>query len=149
MTDREKAANDLLRAAARLNRWASQAAAFEIPYAQARLIALIDELQPVRVSALADADHSSQPTVTAQVQRMERAGWVCRCDDPADARATLVRLTPEGSTALGQVRAARARVIDPFLDRLDEPVLDRVRVAVDVMTELLDLASHDPSRKDS
>ncbi|MDN5797505.1 MAG: MarR family transcriptional regulator [Intrasporangium sp.] len=149
MTDRQTAANDLLRAAARLNRWASQAAAFEIPYAQARLIAVIDELQPVRVSALADADHSSQPTVTAQVRRMERAGWVRRHADPSDARASLISLTREGATALSQVRAARAGVIDPFLDRLDDPALDRVRVAVDLITELLDLASSGPSRKDA
>ncbi len=149
MTDRQSAANDLLRAAARLNRWASQAAAFDIPYAQARLIALIDELQPVRISALAEADHSSQPTVTTQVQRIEQAGWVRRDTDPEDARATLVRLTPEGAAALSHVRAARARVLDPVLDRLAGPGLDRVRVAVDVMTELLDLATSTPSRKDS
>lgn len=149
MTSRQSAANDLLRAAARLNRWASQAAAFEVPYAQARLLALIDEMQPVRISALADADHSSQPTVTTQVQRMETAGWVRRDADPDDARATLVTLTRAGAHALGDVRAARARVLDPALDRLDGDALERIRVAVAVMTELLELASTEPPRKDS
>lgn len=149
MTGRQSAANDLLRAAARLNRWASQAAAFDVPYAQARLLALVDEMQPVRISALAEADHSSQPTVTTQVQRMEAAGWVLRQTDPHDARATLVSLSPAGAEALADVRAARARVLDPALARLDGPALERVRVAVSVMTDLLELASSNPPRKDS
>ncbi|EWT07392.1 MarR family transcriptional regulator [Intrasporangium chromatireducens Q5-1] len=149
MTSRQSAANDLLRAAARLNRWASQAAAFDVPYAQARLLALIDEMQPVRISALAEADHSSQPTVTTQVQRMETAGWVLRQTDPDDARATLVSLSPAGAQALDEVRAARAQVLDPALDRLDGPALERVHAAVSVMTELLELASSTASRKDS
>ena len=74
MATRPNPANDLLRVAARLSRWASQVASFDIPFAQARLLGLIDEHAPVRVSALAARDHSSQPTVTAQLQRMEAAG---------------------------------------------------------------------------
>ncbi len=137
-------ANDLLRVAARLSRWASQNASFDIPFGQARLLGLIDEHAPVRVSALAVLDHSSQPTVTTQVQRMEAAGWVGREADRSDARASLVSLTPEGTAALVRVRAARAAVLEPFINRLDGSPAQRVRVAVDVMTELLELASSSP-----
>ena len=119
-------------------------ASFDIPFAQARLLGLIDEHAPVRVSALAARDHSSQPTVTAQLQRMEAAGWVRREADPADARATLVSLTPEGTAALIRVREARGGVLEPFIIRLDAPAIERVQVAVDVMTELLELASDQP-----
>jgi DNA-binding MarR family transcriptional regulator len=135
------AANALLRAAARLSRWASQSASFDIPFAQARLLALVDELGPVRVSALAEADHSSQPTVTSQVHRLEAAGWARREPDPADARATLVSLTEHGAAALARVRAARAEVLDPVLARLDGHGLERVQAATAVLDELLELAS--------
>ncbi len=107
MTATEDTANDLLRAAARLSRWASQSASFDMPFAQARLLALIDELGP----------------------------------DPADARATLVSLTPHGDVALHQVRVARAKVLDPTLARLGGDGLARTRAAIDVLTELLNLTA--------
>jgi len=136
--------DDLLRAAARLSRWASQSATFDIPHAQARLLALIDENGTMRIRAIAEADHTSQPTVTTQVQRMEAAGWVCRRADAADARASLVSLTPAGRAALARIRAARAAVLDPVIAALQGPGRSRVRDAVAVMTELLDAASAGP-----
>lgn len=144
--------NDLLRSAARLSRWASRHASFDVPFAQARLLALLDELGPSRVSALAAADHSSQPTITTQLQRLEASGWVHRASDPDDARATVVSLSDEGRAALESVRQARLAVLSPALDRLDGPALARVQVAIDVMDELLAAASDTPdphpTRKD-
>ncbi|MGO4600215.1 MarR family winged helix-turn-helix transcriptional regulator [Terrabacter sp. 2RAF25] len=144
--------NDLLRSAARLSRWASRHASFDVPFAQARLLALLDELGPSRVSALAAADHSSQPTITTQLQRLEASGWVHRASDPDDARATVISLSEEGSAALESVRQARLAVLSPALDQLDGPALARVQVAIDVMDELLTAASDTtdphPTRKD-
>jgi DNA-binding MarR family transcriptional regulator len=98
--------NDLLRSAARLSRWASRHASFDVPFAQARLLALLDELGASRVSALAAADHSSQPTITTQLQRLEASGWVHRAPDPDDARAAVISLSDEGHAALESVRRA-------------------------------------------
>jgi DNA-binding MarR family transcriptional regulator len=142
MQETAAAANEMLRAAARLSRWASQTASFDIPYAQARLLALVDELAPVRITTLAEADHSSQPTVTGQVHRLEAAGWVRREPDLSDARATLVSLTPAGAVALSRVRAARAEVLYPALSHLDSDGLGRVLAATEVLNELLDLVSN-------
>jgi DNA-binding MarR family transcriptional regulator len=133
--------NDLLRSAARLSRWASRHASFDVPFAQARLLALLDELGPSRVSALAAADHSSQPTITTQLQRLETAGWVHRAPDPDDARATVISLSDEGRTALESVRRARLAVLSPALEHLDASSRRRIRIAVDVMNELLAAAS--------
>ena len=105
--------NDLLRSAARLSRWASRHASFDVPFAQARLLALLDELGPSRVSTLAAADHSSQPTITTQLQRLEASGWVDRASDPDDARATVISLSAEGHAALESVRRARLAVLVP------------------------------------
>ena len=144
--------NDLLRSAARLSRWASRNASFDVPFAQARLLALIDELGPSRVSVLAAADHSSQPTITTQLHKVEAAGWVSRECDPDDARATVVSLTEAGHAALAEVRRARLAVLAPALEQLDDTGRDRMRVAVGVINELLSAATepthHTTSRKD-
>jgi DNA-binding MarR family transcriptional regulator len=134
-------ANELLRSSARLSRWASRHASFDVPFAQARLLALLDELGPSRISILAVADHSSQPTVTAQVQRLEAQGWARRTADPEDARATLVSLSDDGRTALEGVREARVAVLAPLLDQLDDAGVADLRVAVDVLGRLLGAAA--------
>jgi len=136
--------DDLLRNAARLNRWATRHADLEVPFAQARLLSLLEELGPARIGELARADHTSQPTLTSCVQRLEAAGWVRREGDPADARASVVSLTPAGRGALTNVRRARAAVLQPVLDELernDPAALPRVRAAVEVIAELLDAST--------
>lgn len=152
VTETDTLGNDLLRSAARLSRWASRNASFDVPFAQARLLALLDELGPSRVSVLAAADHSSQPTMTTQLHKVETAGWVRRDGDPDDARASVVSLTAAGHAALAEVRRARLAVLAPALDQLDDTGRDRMRVAVDVINELLRGATepthHSTSRKD-
>jgi len=144
MNPRETVANDLLRAAARLSRWASRLASFDVPFAQARLLALLDELGPARVSVLAEADHCSQPTMTTALQRLESAGWAQRAPDPGDARASLLSLTPAGRDTLEAIRRARAGVLSPTLSGLDEAQVERLRDAADVMEGLLQRVAPTP-----
>jgi DNA-binding MarR family transcriptional regulator len=141
MTDPVALGNELLRSSARLSRWASRHASFDVPFAQARLLALLDELGPARVSTLAAADHSSQPTITTQLQRLEAQGWVGRAADPDDARASLMSLTDEGHRKLDGMRQARVAVLAPLLDDLDDEGLAQLQTAVDVIGRLLDAAS--------
>ncbi|WP_270889354.1 MarR family winged helix-turn-helix transcriptional regulator [Pedococcus sp. 5OH_020] len=137
MDERSTVGNDLLRAAARLTRWATRNASFEVPYAQARLLALLDELGPSRVSALAEADHSSQPSMTAALQRLESQGWAQREPDPSDARATLLSLSRAGRKALYEVRAARLDALSPTLDALSDSDIAVLREAITVMESLV------------
>jgi len=155
METRETVANDLLRAAARLSRWASRLASFDVPFAQARLLALLDELGPARVSVLAEADHCSQPTMTTALQRLEAAGWAQRVPDPGDARASLLSLSPAGRDTLEAIRGARAGVLSPTLTSLDQDEVERLRDAAAVIEGLLQRvappsqASHPPQTKPS
>ncbi len=141
MTTTVALGNELLRSSARLSRWASRHASFDVPFAQARLLALLDELGPARVSALAAADHSSQPTITGQLQRLEAHGWARREQDPDDARASLMSLTDEGRGKLDSLRNARVAVLAPLLDELDDDGIDDLRTAVAVLGRLLDSAA--------
>ncbi len=134
-------AEDLLRHAARLSRWASRHATLEMPWAAARVLSLVEELQPVRVTALADADDTSQPAMTAQVRRLLDEGLVHRAPDPADARASLVSLTPEGERALTGARRARGRALAPVLAGIDPADL---RATVALLGRLVEATRSDP-----
>jgi DNA-binding MarR family transcriptional regulator len=123
---------------ARINRLATQQVRLELPYAQARLLSTIDDQGAARISDLAVLDHCSQPTMTSQVRRLEDAGLVSRTTDPADGRAVLISITPEGVATLARVRADRGAAIDPYLERLDSADRQTLVDAVRVMHSLLD-----------
>jgi DNA-binding MarR family transcriptional regulator len=131
-------AADLLSVVARINRLATQRVRMQLPYAQARLLSMIEDQDSARISDLAALDHCSQPTMTAQVRRLELAGLVSRTTDPTDARAVLISITPEGVAVLADVRADRGAVIDPYLERLPEADRQTLSDAVRVMRSLLD-----------
>ena len=131
-------AADLLSVVARINRLATQRVRMQLPFAQARLLSMIEDQDAARISDLAALDHCSQPTMTAQVRRLELAGLVSRTTDPTDARAVLISITPEGVAVLADVRADRGAVIDPYLERLPEADRQTLADAVRVMRNLLD-----------
>jgi DNA-binding MarR family transcriptional regulator len=131
-------AADLLSVVARINRLATQRVRMQLPYAQARLLSMIDDQDAARISDLAALDHCSQPTMTTQVRRLELAGLVSRITDPADARAVLISITSKGVAVLADVRADRGAVIDPYLERLGDADRQTLAEAVRVMRSLLD-----------
>lgn len=130
--------SELLTVVAKLNRLATQRIRLPLPVAQARLLGTIDDKGEARISDLAELDHCSQPTMTTQVRRLEDAGLVARTPDPDDARAVRIRITPEGRTMLAQVRADRAAVIDPRIERLSQQDRDILSDAVGALRRLLD-----------
>lgn len=61
-----------------------------------------------RCSALAARAGVDVSVASRQLAVLERGGYVERRPDPRDGRATLLRLTPQGSEALAATRALRA-----------------------------------------
>ena len=112
--------DELLRSVARLHRWATRNAHLEVPPAQIRVLALVSDIGPARIGDLAEADHSSQPTMTSQIQRAEAHGWLTRTPDPDDARASLIDLSPKGERELAVARASRSAAITPLLAGLSQ-----------------------------
>ncbi|KRE42729.1 MarR family winged helix-turn-helix transcriptional regulator [Knoellia sp. Soil729] len=125
---------ELLRSVARLHRWATRNAQLDVPPAQVRLLALVGDIGPARIGDLAEADHSSQPTMTSQIQRAEAHGWLTRTPDPDDARASLIDLSVRGERELATARASRSAAITPLLQGLsqrDAATLNRAIAIVD------------------
>src|SRR3954470_9563194 len=94
---------EIVVASARLTRMASRDVS-ALPHAAMRLLGRLDELGPTRISDLAKADRTSQPTMSTLVQRQEEQGGVRREPDPADSRASLISLTKTGLTELQRAR---------------------------------------------
>ncbi len=113
-----------------------------IPAAGTRLLSLLDELGPSTVSALAQADRCTQPTMSGLVNGLAGKGWVERVPHPGDARSTLVRLTPEGHQTLSEVRQRNAGLVAERLARAgrSEPEL---ATAVAVLSDALSPAGPD------
>lgn len=86
--------------------------------AQARALATLRDAGPQRVTDLADLEHVAQPTMSALVARMERAGWVRRGVDEVDRRAVVVVLTDAGREVVDELVAARTRLLQGYLDAL-------------------------------
>jgi DNA-binding MarR family transcriptional regulator len=128
---------ELLTMVARLNRLATQRIRLPLPWAQARLLGTIEDCGEARISDLAELDHCSQPTMTIQVRRLEDAGLVARTPDPDDARAVRIRITPEGSAVLTQVRADRAAVIEPPIRGLSDEDRATLSAAVGALHRLV------------
>ena len=102
-----------------------------------RMLALLEESGPLGVTALAEADRSSQPTVSGAVRQLEGEGWVAKKTDPTDARRALVELTPKGRQRLLDARRDNGRAVAERLARTG-PTADDVAQAVSVLRDVLD-----------
>jgi len=79
----------------------------------------------IRVTVLAEMLDVDTPTVTRKVQQLERDGLVVRHADPADGRASRIRLTPAGRRTLERVLKARRAWLDRLLEGWDADDLAR------------------------
>lgn len=86
-----------------------------------RLLATLSDGDGLTIGDLAREILAQQPTLTKLVQRMEKAGWVRRGADPADARRTLVFQTPQGQATvaalLAQAKAHEDSLLEGFSER--------------------------------
>lgn len=96
---------------------------------------LLDTTGPAGINEIADHLRLDASTVTRQVLAMEAAGFVTRERDEHDGRRAVVTMTPAGTTALAETRAARA---DVYADILADWSPDDRRRLADLLTRLND-----------
>jgi DNA-binding MarR family transcriptional regulator len=132
-TDLEEQSSELVVYAARLVRAVRRRVGQP---AGIRILSLLDELGPLGVTALAEADRSSQPTVSGAVQQLEELRLVAKEPDPTDARRSLVRLTPEGSRRLAEARHDNGTAVAERLARTGHTA-DDVAAAVAVLRAVM------------
>ena len=104
---------------------------------QGRIAARIGP-QGTRVGDLAEQALVTKQTATATVDRLERAGYVRRVPDPADARARLVVMAERGHAAVVVARVAEAEVQAEWLAHLGARRADHLRAALTRLREIAD-----------
>jgi DNA-binding MarR family transcriptional regulator len=101
----------------------------------------VDRRGPRRITELAASEGITQPSMTALVTGLERAGLVSRQTDPNDLRVVLVVLTPTGRKYLIRRRDRLAAHFAEWIDQLSNEEFEALRNAQSALTHLWELAS--------
>lgn len=124
----------------RLARWAVRIAPKQMSMTALGTLSTLSS-GPLRVSTLAEHEGTTQPGMTALVNRLAASGYVRRIADPTDGRATLVQLTAKGEHALTDRRAKRTAALRGHLQALPPEhrhALAAALPAIDYLTSGLD-----------
>ncbi len=84
-------------------------------------LARIRDLQPVRITGVAEVMESERSTISRQISELTSLGLVARWPDPTDGRAVVISLTPEGEAVIGKVydawHEALGEMLSPWPER--------------------------------
>ena len=105
----------ILRVSRRLRQEAQKAG---LSAQDALLLGHIRKTPGVGVSALADAERTSRPTMSAHIKRLEAAGLIARSDHADDGRRSGLAITAAGSKKLEIIRRERNDWLAARLARL-------------------------------
>lgn len=124
----------LLRVSRRLRQEAQKAG---LSAQDALVLAHVGNSPGIGVSALADVEQTSRPTMSEQVKRLEAAGLVQRSQDAEDARRSGLALTPRGAKTLAAIRAQRNDWLAARLARLTPQERDALAAAAEPLLRLV------------
>lgn len=91
----------------------------------------------VGVSALAEAEQTSKPTMSGHIKRLEAAGLVLRAEDAEDARRSGLTVTPIGLKKLEAIRRQRNDWLAARLARLSPAERERLAAAAEPLLKLV------------
>lgn len=88
---------------------------YELDRSAYGILCLVADHGPQRLGQIAHAHNLDPSTITRQVQSVVQLGLAQKGTDPADRRATLLSLTPEGEEAVDIARTHRRQMLDRLL----------------------------------
>ncbi|HTZ16225.1 MAG TPA: MarR family transcriptional regulator [Mycobacterium sp.] len=104
----------------------------------------VNQEGPMRLTALAAAEDTSQPAMTQLVQRMERQGLLERLSDPEDGRAALVAISQAGLDLWQRRTDGRRERLANLLGELSsddaQTLLLAAHVAMPILRKLVQIA---------
>jgi DNA-binding MarR family transcriptional regulator len=112
-------------------------AGHECTLAQARVAARIGP-EGSRLTDLAEQAQVTKQTAGFLVDQLEKAGYVERVPDPADARAKLVRFAPRGLEVIACARTVEAEIAAEWEAHLGPERMQALREALTSLREIAD-----------
>ena len=112
----------------------------DISLTSASTLATVERTGPRRITDLAAIEGVAQPSMTALVTVLERAGLVERRQDPRDQRVVLVALTAAGTDYLRSRRRAGAEAFARLIDKLPPDETATLLAAAPALQHLHELA---------
>lgn len=102
-------------------------------------LATLARTGPRRITDLAAVEGVTQPSMTALVSGLERAGLVERRSDPADKRVALVVLTALGADGITARYRAGADAFARMIEKLPAEAAAALAAALPALEQLCDL----------
>ena len=103
---------------------------------QLAALATIGKTGPMRLGDLAAAEGIAPSTLTRLVTALEEAGYVRRCADPSDARASTLTITAHGQDALERIRTETTLMLTASLELLTPEQRSTLAAALPVLEQL-------------
>jgi DNA-binding MarR family transcriptional regulator len=116
----------------------------DVSMAQLKVLFSLYYRGPATVGVLAGKMGVKLPTVSATLERLVRAGYVEREDDPDDRRVVINRLTAEGSALVERLREERRARVQQALGRLTAPQIALLHEGLTALAGALGLVRPTP-----
>ncbi|HTW04624.1 MAG TPA: MarR family transcriptional regulator [Streptosporangiaceae bacterium] len=112
----------------------------ELSNPQLTALSRLDRLGPSTTAGLARREQISPQAMGATIASLEKRGLVARSADAADARRSILSLTPEGQEAVRSGRNARVDTITALLEKsFTDPEIEVLAAAAPLIQRLADL----------
>ncbi|MBV9449256.1 MAG: MarR family transcriptional regulator [Streptosporangiaceae bacterium] len=106
---------------------------------QLAALATVERSGPMRLGDLAAAEGIAPSTLTRLVTALEESGYVRRCADPSDARASTLAITPSGHETLERIRGESTLVLAQSLRKLTPAQRSALAAALPVLEQLAEV----------
>lgn len=103
---------------------------------QLAALSTVERSGPLRLGDLAAAEGIAPSTLTRLVAVLEELGYVQRCADPKDARASTLAITPKGHQTLERLRAEGTALLTQSLMLLTTEQRAALATALPVLEQL-------------
>jgi DNA-binding MarR family transcriptional regulator len=103
---------------------------------QLAALATVEHSGPIRLGDLAAIEGIAPSTLTRLISALEDSGYVKRCADPTDARASTLAITPRGHEVLEQIRTETTLELARSLGELSPAQRSTLAAALPVLEQL-------------